>query len=229
MNRIDRLFGILTLLQSKQYVPAEKIADKFDISVRTVYRDIKALSESGIPVSFEAARGYFIVKGFFLSPIAFTNEEANALVLVESLVKGFSDRSIQKHYSAALNKVRAVLGNAQQEKLEALTKTTQTQLPACFSNDGEFLVPIQEAISNNTILDITYANKLGEGSNRQVEPIGIVFYAMSWHMIGWCHLRNEYRDFRVTRIQQLNKTILPFRKKDHTPLQEYMKQVPVDF
>src|SRR5689334_4227563 len=99
MNRVDRLLGILTLLQSKKYVPAEKIADKFRISIRTVYRDIRAMCEQGIPVSFEQQRGYFLVQGYFLPPVAFTSEEANALLLMESLVYGFTDRSIHKHYS----------------------------------------------------------------------------------------------------------------------------------
>jgi predicted DNA-binding transcriptional regulator YafY len=74
MNRIDRLLGILTLLQSKKYVPAEKIADKFHISIRTVYRDVKALVELGIPVSFETSKGYFVVQGYFLPPVSFSTE-----------------------------------------------------------------------------------------------------------------------------------------------------------
>ena len=84
MNRIDRLFGILIMLQSKKYVTAEKIADKFHISIRTVYRDIKALAEQGIPVSFEQPKGYFIVQGYFLPPVAFNSHEANALLLRNS-------------------------------------------------------------------------------------------------------------------------------------------------
>src|SRR5450432_360136 len=127
MNRIDRLFGILILLQSKKYVTAEKIADKFQISVRTVYRDIKALGEQGIPVSFEQPRGYFIVQGYFLPPVAFTSEEANALLLMESVVYGFTDKSIQTHYTNALNKVKAVLRNTQKENLEFLNRNTRTQ------------------------------------------------------------------------------------------------------
>src|SRR3954467_3697642 len=103
MNRIDRLFGILTLLQSRKYVPAEKIADKFDMSVRTVYRDIKALCEQGIPISFEQNKGYFIVQGYFLPPVSFTSEEANAFLLMEAMVAGSADKSIQIHYAAALN------------------------------------------------------------------------------------------------------------------------------
>ncbi|HEY0676727.1 MAG TPA: HTH domain-containing protein, partial [Chitinophagaceae bacterium] len=94
MNRIDRLFGILTLLQSKKYVTAEKISEKFQISVRTVYRDVKALGEQGIPVSFEQHKGYFIVQGYFLPPVSFTNDEANALLLMEAIVTGFADKSI---------------------------------------------------------------------------------------------------------------------------------------
>ena len=88
MNRIDRLFGILTLLQSKKYVTAERIAEKFDISVRTVYRDVKALGEQGVPVSFEQHKGYFIVQGYFLPPVAFNSDEAHALLLMRELSGG---------------------------------------------------------------------------------------------------------------------------------------------
>src|ERR1044071_5148751 len=106
MNRIDRLFGILTLLQSKKYVTAEQIACRFEMSIRTVYRDIKALGESGIPVSFEPTKGYYIVQGYFLPPVSFSTEEANALMFMEAIAYGFSDKSIQTHYSNALTKVK---------------------------------------------------------------------------------------------------------------------------
>src|SRR5262245_36547403 len=120
MNRIDRLLGIVTFLQSKKYVPAEKIAEKFGISIRTLYRDVKALCEQGIPVSFEPQRAYFIVQGYFLPPVSFTSEEANALLLMEGLVKSFGDKSIKTHYSNLLNKVRAVLRSPQKEKLDLM-------------------------------------------------------------------------------------------------------------
>ena len=151
MNRIDRLFGILTLLQSKKYVAAEKIADKFGISVRTVYRDIKALCEQGIPVSFEQHKGYFIVAGYFLPPVSFSSEEANALLLVESMVSGFSDKSIGTHYSTALNKIKAVLRTGQKEKLEFLNNNIKFRLPSCFINNFEYLSLLQEAISSKSI------------------------------------------------------------------------------
>lgn len=229
MNRIDRLFSMLTLLQSQKYVPAEKIAARFNISVRTVYRDIKALCESGIPVSFEANRGYFIVQGYFLSPIAFTTEEANALLLMENLALGFADRSIKAHYSSALNKVKSVLRSKQKEQLEHLGENTKMQFPSCFSNDTDYLSHLQEVVSTKRIIEIEYSNKEKQGSTREVEPIGLIFYALNWHLIAWCHLRNEYRDFRVSRIVKLRKTEFEFRKQNHIPLKEHLRLLPVDF
>lgn len=229
MNRIDRLFGILTLLQSKKYVAAEKIAERFEISVRTVYRDVKALCESGIPVSFEPSKGYFIVQGYFLSPVAFTTEEANALLLMESLALGFADRSIKTHYSTALNKVKSVLRSGQKEQLEQLHENTHMQLPARFSSDTDYLSHLQEAVSTKKIIEINYANKSGETSTREIESIGLIFYAFSWHLFAWCHLRQEYRDFRVSRITGLRKLQLEFRIPKHRSLKEFMQELPVDF
>lgn len=229
MNRIDRLFGILTLLQSRKFVPAEKIAEKFRISVRTVYRDIKALCESGIPVSFEPQRGYFVVQGYFLPPVTFTTEEANAFILVEAIVAGFSDKSIQKHYTEGLNKIKAVLRASQKEKVDSLSENIKLQIPERIRYDVEYLSLIQTAISGKTILEIDYKNNNEEVSKRKVEPIGLIFYAFSWHLIGWCHMRNDYRDFKVPRILKLRNTNDPFIKKDHIELDSYMKMLPVDY
>lgn len=229
MNRIDRLFGILVLLQSRKYVSAEKIADKFGISIRTVYRDVKALGEQGVPVSFEAARGYYIVQGYFLPPVSFTGDEANALLLIESLVGGFADKSIQKHYFTALNKVRSILPTAQKEKLDHLSKTIRLQIPQRLNQDSAYLSELQTAISSKVAVELGYSNQREEQSMRLVEPIGLIFYAFSWHLIGWCRLRKDYRDFKVSRISRLTVTSEPFQKKKHMELSEYMKQLPVDY
>ena len=229
MNRIDRLFGILTYLQSKKYVPAEKIADRFQISVRTVYRDIKALCEQGIPISFEQHKGYFVVQGYFLPPVSFTNEEANALLLMEAIVSGFADKSIQKYYSSALNKVKSVLRSSEKEKIEQLNNNIRLQVPSCFVHNYEYLSLIQSAITAKTILELEYMNNSNETSKRLVEAIGLVFYALNWHLIAWCHHRNNYRDFRVGRILRLHNTSEPFRKQDHIELNDYMKLLPVNY
>lgn len=229
MNRIDRLFGILILLQSRKYVTAEKIADQFGISVRTVYRDMRALSEQGVPLSFEQHKGYFIVQGYFLPPISFNSDEANALLLMERFLEGFGDKSIAHHYTTALNKVKGVLRTAQKEKLETLNENIKLQLPERLKNDTEYLSVLQNAISAKCIVEIDYKNKKEEVSKREVEPIGLIFYAFSWHLIAWCHLRNEYRDFKVVNILAVKCTEIPFRKTDHMPLNDYMKMLPVNF
>lgn len=229
MNRIDRLFGILTLLQSKKYVTAEAIAEKFAISVRTVYRDVKALGEQGVPLGFEPHKGYFIVQGFFLPPVSFSTEEANALLLMEAMVYGFADKSIQTHYSSALTKVKNVLKTPQREKLEILTSHIRLQVPPCFQLNSDYLSTLQHTISAKVMVELAYQNNKEELSTRLVEPIGLVFYALNWHLIAWCHLRQEYRDFRVSRIQQLKSTSQPFTIADHLPLSEYLRLLPVDY
>jgi predicted DNA-binding transcriptional regulator YafY len=229
MNRIDRLFGILTLLQSRKYITAEKIAERFNMSVRTVYRDIKALGEQGIPVSFEQHKGYFLVQGYFLPPVSFNMEEANALLLVESLVSGFGDNSIKNHYSTALTKVKAVLKSSQKEKLENLNQHIKLQVPPRLNYNFEYLSLIQHAISEKNIIELNYKNNKEELSKRDVEPIGLIFYAFSWHLIAWCHVRNQYRDFNLTRIICLKNLEIPFKKATHMPLSDYMQILPVNY
>ena len=229
MNRIDRLFGILVLLQSTKYNTAEKIAERFHISVRTVYRDVKALSEQGIPISFEHNKGYFLVQGYFLPPVSFNTDEANALLLVESLVNGFADHSIRSHYSTALTKVKAVLKTAQKEKLENLNQHIKLQIPERLTFNYTYLSLIQQAISEKNLIELEYKNVKEEATKRCVEPIGLIFYAFSWHMIAWCHFRNQYRDFNLTRIVCLKNLETPFSKTDHMPLSDYMSMLPVNF
>ncbi|MEO7923173.1 MAG: YafY family protein [Chitinophagaceae bacterium] len=229
MNRIDRLLGILTLLQSKKYVTADRIADKYAISIRTVYRDIKALAELGIPVSFEAPKGYFVVQGYFLPPVAFSSEEANALLLSESLVYGFADKSIQHHYSNALNKVKAVMRSSQKENLDKLNDSIRMQMHPMLVLNVEYMSLLQQSIVAKTIIEVEYKDNKEQVTKRQLEPVGLVFYAFNWHLIGWCHTRGDYRDFKVSRITRLRDTTLPFRKTSHIELNEYMKSLPVNY
>ena len=108
MNRIDRLHAILTHLQSKRRVTAQEMADRFNISLRTVYRDVKALDESGVPVIGEAGTGYTIMEGYRLPPVMFSREEASALLMGSKLAERFADEASKKHFTAALFKIKAV-------------------------------------------------------------------------------------------------------------------------
>ena len=110
--------GMLTLLQSKKFVTAGYLARKFNISVRTVYRDIKSLLAINVPVSYEINKGYFVVQCYFLPPVSFTAEEANAMILMESIAGRAADQSIRQYYGSALIKIKGVLQSGGVEKQE---------------------------------------------------------------------------------------------------------------
>src|SRR6187551_2368972 len=120
MNRIDRLTAILIHLQTKRVVKADEIAKRFEISLRTVYRDVKSLMEAGVPVGSEAGKGYFIVDGFHLPPVMFTQEEASAMLMASKLVEKMTDKSIQRTFESALMKIKSVLHDNQKDHLENL-------------------------------------------------------------------------------------------------------------
>src|ERR1041384_1022246 len=109
MNRIDRLTAVLIHLHTKKVVKAEEIADRFGMSLRTVYRDVKALMEAGVPIGSEAGKGYFIVDGYHLPPVMFTQEEASSMFLAGKLVDKMADKSVRETYESAMHKIKAVL------------------------------------------------------------------------------------------------------------------------
>ncbi|WP_035094522.1 helix-turn-helix transcriptional regulator [Aquimarina megaterium] len=223
MNRVDRLMSMLWTLQSKKFVSAEAFAKKYRLSLRTVYRDIKALNEVGIPVYFEPGKGYCIMKGYFLPPLLFTIEEANSLLLLQSLAYKFADKSITKNSDTALEKIKAVLKYQDWEKLEQFSSKVEVYLPSDSNNQNHYLSAIQNAIVDKHILNINYTDNNNNQTQRAIEPIGIIFYNNQWHLIAWCSLREAYRDFIVSKINRLVRTSEDFKKEHSYTIQEYMK------
>lgn len=229
MNRIDRLHAILTHLQSKKKVTAQDIADRFNISLRTVYRDVKALEESGVPVIGEAGIGYSVMEGYRLPPVMFTQEEASALIMGAKLAEHYTDESVRKHFEAALFKIKAVLRGIDKEYVETLTSHIHVNKPAePLTQDfgQQHLSNIQHAIVHRHCLKITYHSSYKEErTSRIVEPIGLYYYSRSWHLIAWCGLRKDYRDFRVDNIDKLQVTGDCFEANAHPSLKEYIEQI----
>lgn len=225
MNRIDRLIAVLTTLQSKKFVTADFISDKYDISIRTVYRDLKALGEIGVPISFEENKGYSILQGFFLPPISLTNEEANSIILISSLSERFTDKTTKKHIENALNKIKAVLRSSDKDKADQLQSQIRIYNPPTEATQTDFLTEIQNAIINKLVLKIEYTNNNSETSQREIEPIGLTFYSNQWHLVAWCWKRNEYRDFKVNSIYKLYSNGEAFRKKKHYDINDYIKSL----
>jgi predicted DNA-binding transcriptional regulator YafY len=228
MNRIDRLTAILIQLQTKRIVKAEEIGERFEISLRTVYRDVKALMEAGVPIGSEAGKGYFIVDGYHLPPVMFNQEEASAMLTAGKLVEKMTDVSIRKSYESALLKIKSVLNDSEKDHLENLQSSIQVwRLPDQPSNfPNEFMSDITKAVSHKTVLAIGYfSNKTQEHTNREVEPIGIVHYSGHWHLIAWCRLRNGYRDFRIDMIKTLKHTGDTFDARNLFSLKEYFQSL----
>ena len=207
MNRIDRLSAILIQLQTKRIVTAQEIADRFDISLRTVYRDIRALEAGGVPIGSEAGRGYFIVEGYRLPPVMFTKEEASAIVIAGKLIEKKTDRSVERHFTDALMKIRAVLHSAEKDFVQTLEKHVEVIGPKPTGNESFpdfFLTDIKTALVENRVLAFDYyASYSDETTKREVEPLGICYYSNHWHLIAHCRLRKELRDFRTDRIMKL--------------------------
>lgn len=225
MNRIDRLTAILIQLQSQKVVKAEEIADRFEISTRTVYRDVKALMEAGVPIGSEAGTGYFIVDGYHLPPVMFTQDEANSLLLAGKLVEKMTDKSVRQAYTSALVKIKSVLNANEKDSLQHLDGNVEVFVRGRSQPNTEFpdnfMTAIQRAVAARKVLKITYTNSANESTRREVEPLGVSYYGMTWHLIGWCCLRKEYRDFRADRIRDLVETGHSFEKKTHITLKEY--------
>ncbi|WP_420388201.1 helix-turn-helix transcriptional regulator [Roseivirga sp.] len=207
MNRIDRLTAMLIQLQTKKLITAQEIADRFEISLRTVYRDMRALEEAGVPIGAEAGKGYFIMDGYYLPPVMFSEEEANALVLGAKLIEGQTDASIKKHFSEAMMKIKSVLKTAQKEGLEKLEDTIQVSQPVIPSDENfpnNFIATIQKALIEKRVLQFKYfSNYRGDMTERAVEPMGLIYYGNSWHLLAWCRMRKDHRDFRVDRLVKL--------------------------
>ena len=230
MNRTDRLMALVAHLQARQYQTADQLARQFGRSVRTVYRDLRAMNEIGVPIGFDAERGYYIVGGYFLPPVSLTAEEANALALVEPLVMRFSDKSVQQNFGSALAKIKQVLSAPQRRNIEQTQRQVAHYIPddyAHFLPLTDFLTTIQKAVMEQRILCIEYENLQGVHSRREVEAIGLAFYSLNWHLIAWCHLRQEYRDFRTSRIRSLQLSLEPFRIQEHLSLNDYLKGLEV--
>lgn len=226
MNRIDRISAILIQLQSRRVVKAADIAERFNISLRTVYRDVKTLEEAGIPLIGEAGVGYSIMEGYRLPPVMFTKEEATAFLTAEKFVEKLTDTSTFAHYKSAMYKVRAILKTTDKDLLEGLDNRIEVlksvDRPGDANNDH--IQTILYSIVQKKVLSINYfAQHSQEHTKRYVEPIGIFYLTGYWHLIAYCRLRSAYRDFRIDRIKNLTVTDEQYND-EHPALKEYIAQ-----
>jgi predicted DNA-binding transcriptional regulator YafY len=218
MRRAERLFRLVRELRSRNVSRAEDLAATFEISVRTVYRDIAHLQASGLPIEGEAGVGYILRPGFDLPAMTFTFEQIDALAVGLSFVEAAGDASLSLAAKEVRAKLQAALPEPEQRKLE--------QAPFFASRrDGPAnpnLRTIRVAIREARILRLGYADADGTITDRRVRPLAIWAFTDGWLFAAWCELRSDFRAFRLDRISMIESTGDQFADEPDKDLRAYL-------
>ena len=223
-KRFDRIVAILIQLQSKKIVKAQELADRFEVSLRTIYRDIRTLEASGVPIYSEAGVGYALMDGYRLPPVMFTREEASSFIAAEKLMQKFTDTTLGNHYASAMYKLKSVLRSDDKDWVSNIESNIVMQSSEKLFNDKSpnTLATLFESIAEKTQVFISYEALNAERiTERKIEPVGVFHDNNNWYILGYCHLRKDYRQFRADRIHEIKKTEIPF-SLEHNSLETYL-------
>lgn len=215
MNRIDRLFAILLSLQHKRRVRAQDLANQFEISKRTIYRDMSALNQMGIPIAAMPGEGFELVEGYYIPPLMFTENEAISMILGSRLLTQQAAGSLVQGASQALAKIMVALPDQVRARAEALTDVIGFITPnEKFDLDDPQLLLLQKAIQGRRVIHIRYHGyQKDETTERDVEPHQLFYSDGIWYLEGYCRLRKDIRAFRLSRVEKLNLRKETFSKR----------------
>lgn len=223
IKRLSRLTAILTQLQTKRLTKASELAEKFLVTKRIIYRNIKALEMAGVPILVEEGKGYSLMEGYRVSPIMFTESEAYALITAEQLILKNKDSSFVKEYSEAINKIKSVLRNNTKDKSNLLSDRVLFRINSNNNRTSHFLSTIQLAMTNFKLVKIKYqSSENKQSTERSIEPFAMYSTQENWLLIAYCRLRKDFRTFRIDRILDLFTLNEEFEPHDMT-MQEYFK------
>ncbi|MFC0605742.1 helix-turn-helix transcriptional regulator [Winogradskyella pulchriflava] len=226
IKRFDRIVAILVQLQSKRIVKAQELADKFDVSLRTIYRDVRTLEASGVPIISEAGVGYSIMEGYRLPPVMFTREEASSFVAAEKLMQNYVDKSLGSYHESAMLKIKSVLRGSEKDWISTLeNQITVDPSQELFNKDlPNALEILFESIAERKQFYLKYHSLQSEHpSERHIEPVGLYHENNFWYLLGFCHYRNDYRQFRTDRMLDIKRTAIPFTKT-HGNLEDHLNK-----
>ncbi|MFY0643481.1 MAG: YafY family transcriptional regulator [Bacteroidia bacterium] len=221
--RLARLTAIITQLQSKRLITASHLAEKHNVSIRTIYRDIRTLEKSGIPIVTEEGKGYSIMEGYHLPPVVFTEDEANAIITVEQLAINNKDQSFSENVSSAVEKIKSILKYSQKGNADLLSDRVFFGGNKQREKSSNNLMEIQSAIINFQVLRIRYLSSNNKRTNRDIEPFAIYSINGNFLLIAFCRLRENFRAFRIDYIEKLDVLNDTFTQHDMT-LQMYFEK-----
>jgi len=225
--RLSRLTAIITQLQSKKLITASYLAEKHNVSIRTIYRDIRTLEQSGIPIITEEGKGYSIMEGYHLPPVLFTEDEANALITVDRLISKNKDSSLTENVSSAIEKIKAILKYSQKGNADLLAQRVYFGDKGIVEKTSDNLMRIQSAIIHFTVLRVKYLSSEKKQTTRDIEPFAIYSINGDFLLVAFCRLRNDFRNFRIDFIESLvpqNETFTPHDMTMEKYFEDYIKK-----
>jgi predicted DNA-binding transcriptional regulator YafY len=226
-KRFDRVIAILIQLQSKRVVKAQELAERFDVSLRTIYRDIRTLESSGVPIYGEAGIGYSLVDGYRLPPVMFTREEASSFIAAEKLMQKFIDKELGQHYQSGMFKLKSVMHNSDKDwvsNVESKVLIQSTMGNLFNENVPNAMSILFKSAADKTQVVLEYQAIDAEiSTERTIEPVGVFHDHNNWYVLGFCHLRSDYRQFRADRIEGIQKTQISFTK-EHETLETFLNK-----
>ncbi len=223
MRRADRLFEIIQLMRRKPTVKAREIAETLEVSERTVYRDVRDLMTSGVPIEGEAGVGYVLKAGYDLPPLMFKEQEIEALVLGARIVESWADTELAEAASDALAKIEAVLP----ERLRTFMAATSLLAPPPTAPVEVIkcdMAALRRAIRNQLKVSFRYTDVLHQSSARTVRPLSIAYFGPVWILAAWCELRDNFRTFRLDRIEDLAISETRFKAERGKTLHDFLKR-----
>lgn len=220
MRRADRLFQIIQGLHHERVVTARHLAEQLEVSERTIYRDIQDLSLSGVPITGEAGQGYRLMKGFHLSPLMFNEEELAALLVGARMVQTWTDKGLARAARQAMAKIEHVIP----EHLKPELERQEILVPAFTDNPlvSEELEILRGAIKQQRKVNFAYTREDQETSHRTVHPLGVVYWGKVWTLVAWCELRDDFRHFRLDRMQGIVGLQEQYTSVDGRTLQDFL-------
>ncbi|MFK7784678.1 MAG: helix-turn-helix transcriptional regulator [Crocinitomicaceae bacterium] len=227
MSQLPRLISILTLLKSKRLLTATELSERFDVSIRTIYRDIRKLEDAGVPIITIEGKGYSLMDGYSVAPVQFTEKEANSLITAQNLVKQTQDQSFIADFTEAMTKVKSVFKTSILEKSERLDTKIHVFENYWEDLSSNALSEIQLAITHLKCMEINYQKANDPNiSFRKIEPYTLISTNRKWLLVAWCYLREDYRSFRVDRIKHFKVLNEQFEDRNFVLL-DYFKQNPL--
>lgn len=222
MRRADRLFQIVQYLRGGRLVTAANLAERLEVSERTIYRDIADLQSTGVPIDGEAGIGYIMRSGFDLPPLMFTRDEIVALVTGARMVRAWGGTAMIAAAEEALVKIEAVLPETERGRVGD-TKIFSPRMGLA-GQARELIDRCEHAIDARAIVVLDYSDEAGTTTHRDVQPLGLWFWGKVWTLVGWCELRDDFRMFRLDRIASLAPTGEIYKPSPARSLEEFSRQ-----